>query len=507
MTISEAPLAATLPLSKIRPGENPRRYFDPTKHQELVASLRLRGMIQPIVLRQADEVDGRYTIVVGERRYRAALEAFGADGEIPVVIRSLTDQQALEAAIDENDIRDDASETEQADAAVRVLAACKDDRAEAAKRLGWSPSKLDRRLALAGLSDAVKLALDERRIKIGHGELLAVVPADKQDKALDTILSAGLDVNKTRELLMRVTQNLAAAVFDKTDCTTCPSNSALQRALFETHVDDGFCTNPGCFKLKTEAADKARGAEEAAAPSPAAEAKPSGAAKAPAPTPAASTKPATGVAAPKSAVTAASIATKVSDLREFAWRKALEETIFLNVAHGQTVILVAALSGTLSEITARTLTMRAGPIVGIDFHTLDYKGKIEAIRTFESRQAGNVLSAIGAAYAMDVLTFGHVVELVRAFDVDLRSTWQVRQTFLERFKKDELKFIARECGLIEHMGAKGFAKLLESTTDKIIAGMLNATGFDWAGRLPSAMTLDGKYGPPPAAVRSNQKKD
>ncbi|MEB3029896.1 hypothetical protein VJI72_08905, partial [Parvimonas micra] len=79
-------------------------------------------------------------------------------------------------------------------------------------------------------------------IKVGHAELLAAVPADKQDRALATILASGLDVAKTRELLMRVTQSLAAAAFDKGECTTCPFNSGTQRALFETHVDDGHCT-------------------------------------------------------------------------------------------------------------------------------------------------------------------------------------------------------------------------------------------------------------------------
>ncbi|WP_404711512.1 PRTRC system ParB family protein [Sphingomonas sp. MMS24-J13] len=255
-----------LPLSQIRPGDNPRRYFDKVKHAELVTSIGLRGLLQPLLLRPAADSEDQFVIVAGERRYKAALEAFGSDGSVPVTIRAMTDQEALEAAIDENDIREDASETEQADAAVRVLAACHGDRAEAARRFGWSPSKLDRRIALAGLSEPVKTALDERRIKIGHAELLAVVPPDKQGKALETILSAGLDVAKTRELLMRVTQSLGAAVFDKTECTTCPFNSASQRALFETHVDDGHCTNPGCFQLKTEAADKARTHAEPASP-------------------------------------------------------------------------------------------------------------------------------------------------------------------------------------------------------------------------------------------------
>ncbi|MEB3026019.1 ParB/RepB/Spo0J family partition protein, partial [Parvimonas sp. M13] len=80
-----------------------RRYFDRRKHEDLVASIRLRGVLQPILLRPAPNHPGRYAIVAGERRYRAALEAFGDAGEIPAVIREMSDQEALEAAIDEND--------------------------------------------------------------------------------------------------------------------------------------------------------------------------------------------------------------------------------------------------------------------------------------------------------------------------------------------------------------------------------------------------------------------
>ena len=147
--------------------------------------------------------------------------------------------------IDENDNRDDVSETAQADAAIRLLAACRNDRAEAARRLAWSRAKLDRRLALADLSDAVKRALDEHRIKVGHAELLAAVPGDKQDKALETILVAGMDVARTRDLLTRVTQKLAGALIDKTECTTCPFDSGTQRvgAVAETfHVLDADTT-------------------------------------------------------------------------------------------------------------------------------------------------------------------------------------------------------------------------------------------------------------------------
>lgn len=430
MTDSVLKFATTMSLARIRQGDNPRRYFNQEKHAELVASIRLRGIIQPLLIRPVPDAEGDYSIVAGGRRYKAAAEALGSDADVPVLIREMTDEEALEAAIDENDNREDASETEQADAAVRVLAACQGDRAEAARRLAWSPAKLDRRLALANLADPVKIALDERRIKVGHAELLAAVPADKQETALDTILVNGLGVAKTRELLMRVTQSLAGAQFDKAECTTCPFNSASQRALFATHVDDGYCTNPGCFQLKTDAeaaavAAKVKPADTRKKPDPASapgETKPA----TPPPAPAdPSAKPGRGTApapaAPK--VTAGTIANRVTTMREAAWRTALLQAV------------------------------EGDPNVAA------------------------------------------------AFEACLRDVWQVDKAFLSRFSnKDELKFIAQECGLVDHMGAKAFAKLLDAKTDKIIDGMLNATGFSWAGRLPSAITLDGKYSPPPAGT-------
>ncbi|RJG52965.1 PRTRC system ParB family protein [Sphingobium terrigena] len=528
------PPITTLPLANISAGYNPRRYFDSRKHDELVASLRLRGMLQPILVRPTKDASDSYLIVAGGRRYRAALEAFGPEGEIPVVIREMTDQEALEAAIDENDVRDDASETEQADAAVRVLAACQDDRAEAARRLGWSKAKLDRRLALAHLSDTVKCALDERRIKVGHAELLAAVPADKQDKALDTILSSGLDVNKTRDLLMRVTQDLASAGFDKSECMTCPFNSAAQRALFETHIDDGHCTNAACFELKTQTADMIRFEEQERADKAARLAArsadddaddyadddepdevadeamdvdqemPGHAACSPEGSQvlasARSVTPGKSDSAPmtsKSTVTAQSIAGRATELREAMWRTAVARALAGNSAHAQNTILIAAMTGTLPQIKAETLKARSGLLVDAAFPGLDYCAKIRAIGELEEVQAATILSAIGAAYAKDVASFDHVADLARAFDIDLRAVWQVDKAFLERYTKDELRFIARECGLIAHMGEKAFAKRLGGKKTDLIAGMLGAIGFKWAGRLPSCMTLDGQYGPPP----------
>jgi ParB family transcriptional regulator, chromosome partitioning protein len=419
---------------------------------------------------------------------------FGENGLVPAIVRTMTDQEALEAAIDENDVRDDTSETEQADAAVRALTACGGDRAEAARRLGWSTFKLDRRLALAGLSDAVKAALDERRIKVGHAELLAAVPADKQDKALDTILANGIDVAKTRELLQRLTQNLAAATFDKTECTGCSYNSARQRALFETHVDDGHCTNGACFALKVEAAIAAQvsaaapaieekvpdaagqcricdctednacpggcgwaddtmtlcdnpdcaskaGKNKPDAPAPTAAATPAPAAPAP------KTKPSAPATPSKVKVTAVGLAARVTAYREKVWRAAVAAAILESADHVR-----------VADIAAAHIKARAP------------------------------------------MAFSQVTELANELEVDLCQTWRVDGGLLDQLNKDELKFIAQECGLIAHMGEKAFAKVYAQTTQSMASSMLHATGFNWAGRIPSCMSLDGKYGPPQPAA-------
>lgn len=454
--MTEKPL--TLPLSLIQPGGNPRRFFSPAKHDELVASIRMRGLLQPLLVRPAPDGE-TYLLVAGGRRYRAALEVYGAEGLVPTICREMTDQEALEAAIDENDVREDASETEQADAALRVLAACQDDRAEAARRLGWSTFKLDRRLALAGLSSAVKAALDERRIKVGHAELLAAVPADKQDKALETILSSGIDVAKTRELLQRLTQNLAAATFDKTECASCGYNSARQRALFETHVDDGHCTNGACFALKVEAHEKARAAamvepdsgdvDDEAGPAAVPDGGsviPSDSSPAPQPEQAgAPAKPAPAAPA-KPKVTAEGLRAKLKTTREQAWRKAVAEAIGESADHVRIANLAAA------------CVESAAPV-----------------------------------------SFDHVESLAGEFEVDLRASWTLDWSVLDQLNKDDLKFIAEECGLIAHMGTKKFAQIFGQNTQSVASSMLNATGFSWAGRIPSCMSIDGKVGLPLAA--------
>lgn len=242
-----------IPLALIQVKENPRKYFDQTKMAELENSIRERGVIQPVSVRPTS--DGRYELIAGGRRYRASVNVYGLEiGTIPSYVIDVTDDaEAKKIALVENTQRDDMSPTEEADAAAEILSLCNGDREEAAKQLGWPASKMRNRLALLSLVPEVKDALNERRILLGHAELLAAIPPSQQPIALKTILDNNLPVHQVKKLLEEVSQQLSSAIFDKSGCTACQFNSEQQASLFSESVKDGHCTNSKCFTEKIAA--------------------------------------------------------------------------------------------------------------------------------------------------------------------------------------------------------------------------------------------------------------
>lgn len=237
-------------LADIQPGNNPREFFDPDELTSLSESIKAVGVIEPIVVRPLPE--GRYSIIAGERRWRGSKVAFGEDGVIPIIVRDCSDQEAEDIALTENVERSDMSATEEAQAAHRILLREKGDKVEAAARLGWTVAKFERRVALMRLTPEVRKALTERKIQLGHAELLAAVPADKQNPTLEKIIQHGVPVAAVKAQLGKLTEALADAVFDKSGCTTCEYNSECQSALFSEAIGKGYCTNRSCFEEKTE---------------------------------------------------------------------------------------------------------------------------------------------------------------------------------------------------------------------------------------------------------------
>lgn len=112
---------AMIPLELIHlPEQQPRRYFDPQKLEQLTQSIREHGILEPLLVRPHPDDKGKYELVAGERRYRSA-KAAGL-GEVPVVVRQLNDQEALQVAIVENLQREDLNPIEEVEGILQILA-------------------------------------------------------------------------------------------------------------------------------------------------------------------------------------------------------------------------------------------------------------------------------------------------------------------------------------------------------------------------------------------------
>ncbi|MEQ1740584.1 MAG: ParB/RepB/Spo0J family partition protein, partial [Methyloglobulus sp.] len=146
----------------VKKGFNPRKYFDPTEHLELVGSIKENGIVQPIVVRPVTKGTGGFWVVCGERRFRAAKDA--GLSHVPAVVRELGEASAMVIAIIENAQRANITPAEEAQSARDVLMGCGNDRQEAIRLLGWSQSKFDSRMLLLHADQAVLDALTERKI-------------------------------------------------------------------------------------------------------------------------------------------------------------------------------------------------------------------------------------------------------------------------------------------------------------------------------------------------------
>lgn len=249
----------TLKLSDIVSGPNHRRYFDPQALKELEEGLKAaNGVTQPIQVRPHPERDGVFEIMAGERRWRAARNVYGNGYDMPVVIREATDAEARALGIIENHFRDDTSDIEQAEGAASLLAYNKGDKHETALQLGWNADTLERRLLLLNCAPAVRSALNERRIKLGHAELLAGLPGSRQERVLAGVLDHKVPVEVLKKQLGQFAKRLADAIFDTTQCAACPHNSAQQASLFDESIGEGYCQHPRHYEELTMTALEAR---------------------------------------------------------------------------------------------------------------------------------------------------------------------------------------------------------------------------------------------------------
>ena len=180
----------------------PRSMLHPEELQDLTASIREHGVLQPLIVTPGD-MQGRYILIAGERRLQAARLAGLAS--VPVLVRQATDQQRLELAIIENVQRSDLSALEQAEA-YRQLAEDFDlSHEDIAARVGKSRVAVTNTLRLLKLPDAIKNALIEGRISEGHARALLALPSPQaQAAALHTVITQEMNVRQTEELVRKL---------------------------------------------------------------------------------------------------------------------------------------------------------------------------------------------------------------------------------------------------------------------------------------------------------------
>ena len=183
-------------VGQIQPGRyQPRTGMDPERLDELAASIKAQGLIQPIVVRAIG--GGRYEIIAGERRWRAAQLADLA--EVPAVVRVVDDHATLAMALIENIQREDLNPLEEASALKRLIDEFRITHQQAAEAVGRSRAAVSNLLRLLELPPEIKQLLEQRRLEMGHARALLTLPAAQALKLARESADAGWSVRELEE--------------------------------------------------------------------------------------------------------------------------------------------------------------------------------------------------------------------------------------------------------------------------------------------------------------------
>lgn len=260
--------AKLVSLRELKPhAHNARKNFDEAKLKELAESIKLKGVIHPIIVRPAN---GKYEVVCGERRFRASQLAGVKD--IPAIIKELDDRQALEYQIIENLQREDMHPLEEAEGYEALMKKhgykTVDD---IAVKVGKSRGYIYGRLKLCELIPDNRKLFYGGKLNPSVALLIARIPEHLQKEAGKKLASGGLDgepmsYRRAQEFITKEFMLvLKAAPFDTDDamlteaagsCTICPRRTGNQKELFPDISSADVCTDPVCFKVKKEAGIK-----------------------------------------------------------------------------------------------------------------------------------------------------------------------------------------------------------------------------------------------------------
>jgi ParB family chromosome partitioning protein len=215
-----------LPLDLVQRGRyQPRTEMDPDALEDLAASIRAQGVVQPIVVRPL-QGGGRYEIIAGERRWRAAQLA--GLHEIPAVVRDVPDQAAMAIALIENIQRENLNPMEEAQALKRLIDEFEMTHQQTADAVGRSRAAVSNLLRLLDLNGDVKRMVETGDLEMGHARALLGLSPEDQSQAARQVVAKGLSVRETEQLVRR----LQAPVTDKPGTPTLdPDIRKLQEDL------------------------------------------------------------------------------------------------------------------------------------------------------------------------------------------------------------------------------------------------------------------------------------
>ena len=206
-----APMAehqASLRVDQLQRGRyQPRTKMDDAALQELAASIKKQGLMQPILARPID--GGRYEIIAGERRWRAAKIAGLA--EVPVLVREVPDSAALAMALVENIQREDLNPLEEANGVQRLIGEFKLTHQEAAEAIGRSRAATTNLLRLLNLQKPVQAMVFDGKLEMGHARALLALEGRKQESIAKRVAARGLSVRQTEDLVNAVLHPAAKA--------------------------------------------------------------------------------------------------------------------------------------------------------------------------------------------------------------------------------------------------------------------------------------------------------
>lgn len=209
----------------------PRKHFNDDRLDELAESIRERGVIQPLIVREAN---GKLELIAGERRWRAC-QKIGAE-EVPVIIRDATDVEAMEMALIENLQREDLDPIEEAEAYARLFREFGLKQEEIARRVGKNRATVANAIRLLDLESSVQALVSQRLLSTGHAKaILGVKNGEEQKLLADIVMKRQLTVRKAEKLVSdyqasggKTTRNLSPSSSAK---TLTPYMQQLQERL------------------------------------------------------------------------------------------------------------------------------------------------------------------------------------------------------------------------------------------------------------------------------------